>query len=129
MARSDIIYSMSGINVSTELIKPLEQLAAERGESITAIVERLIAEFLRDQRHRFLLEEMDRFRLLHTELRAQYEGMYIAMRDGYVLDHDTDGNQLYTRVREQLGDTPVLIVEVTDQPEQLFIRTSQRIIQ
>ncbi len=120
---------MSGINVSTELIKPLEQLAAERGESITAIVERLIAEFLRDQRHRFLLEEMDRFRLLHTELRAQYEGMYIAMRDGYVLDHDTDGNQLYTRVREQLGDTPVLIVEVTDQPEQLFIRTSQRIIQ
>ncbi|HRN67877.1 MAG TPA: DUF5678 domain-containing protein [Promineifilum sp.] len=118
---------MSGINVSLELIKPLEQVAIERGESITSIVEKLIADFLRDQRHLFLMKEMDRFRSLHPGLRAQYEGTYIAMRDGHVLDHDVDGNQLYARVRERLGDTPVLIVEVTDQPEQLFTRTSQRI--
>ena len=108
---------MSGINVSLELIKPLEQVAIERGESITSIVEKLIADFLRDQRHLFLMKEMDRFRSLHPGLRAQSEGTYIAMRDGHVLDHDV----------ERLGDTPVLIVEVTDQPEQLFTRTSQRI--
>jgi hypothetical protein len=118
---------MSGIDVSAELIKPLQQLAADRGESITTIVERLIADYLRDQRHQFLLEEMERFRLRHAELREQYQGTYIAMRDGQVLDHDANGNQLYARMRERLGDTPVLIVEVTAQPEQLFTRTSQRI--
>ena len=120
---------MSGIDVSSELIKPLAQLAAERGESVNDIVEKLIADYLGDQRHRYLMEEMERFRTLHPELRQRFEGSYVAMRDGRVLDHDSNGNRLYTRVREQFGDIPVLIVEVTDQPEQLFTRMSRQIIQ
>jgi hypothetical protein len=120
---------MSGIEVPTRLIKSLEQLAAERGESVSIIVEQLIDEYLREQRHHYLMAEMDLFRVNHADLRRQYEGRYIALRDGQVLDHDPDGNQLYTRVREKLGDVPVLIVEVTDQPEQLFTRLSQRVAQ
>ena len=120
---------MSGIDVSNELIKPLEQLAAERGESVNGIVEKLIADYLREQRHHYLMEEMERFRLHHDEIRKQYEGSYIAMRDGQVLDHDKNGSRLYSRVRMQFGDTPVLIVEVTDQPDQLFNRISRQVIQ
>lgn len=126
---SGTILQMSGIDVSSELIKPLAQLAAERGESVNDIVEKLIADYLREQRHHYLMEEMERFRLLHSKLREQYEGSYIAMRDGRVVDHDSNGSRLYSRTREQFGDTPVLIVEVTDQPEQLFTRLSRQIIQ
>jgi len=43
---------MSAIDVRHELIKPLQQLADERGETINNIVEHLIADFLREQRHR-----------------------------------------------------------------------------
>lgn len=120
---------MSGIDVSIELIKPLEQLAAERGESVNAIVEKLITDFLRDQRHHYMMEEMERFRQLHPELRGRFEGAYVALRDGHVLDNDVDGHRLYRRVRKKYGELPVLIVEVTDQPEQLFTRTSQRVVQ
>jgi hypothetical protein len=120
---------MSAIDVPSELIKPLQQLAAERGQSVTAIVEQLIADYLREQRHRFLIAEMERFRLQHADLQENFEGQYIAMRHGRVLDHDFDGNRLYTRMREQLGEAPVLIVEVTDQPEQLFTRISHRVVQ
>lgn len=119
---------MSAIDVPSELIKPLQQLAAERGQSVSAIVEQLIADYLRDQRHRYLMDEMERFRLQHADLRQQYEGQYVAMRDGRVLDHNPDGGQLYARLREQYGELPVLIVEVTDQPEQLFTRLSNHIL-
>lgn len=119
---------MSAIDVPAELIKPLQQLAAERGESVSAIVEQLIADYLRDQRHQYLMAEMMRFRLQHEDLRQQYDGQYIAMRDGRVLDHDLDGGKLYSRLRSQFGELPVLIVRVTDQPDQLFTRLSNRVL-
>lgn len=118
---------MSGIDVPSELIKPLEQLAAERGETVSAIVEQLIADYLRHQRHRYLVDEMERFRDAHAELQQQYGGRFVALRDGQVLDHDPNGGDLYARMRSQYGDLPVLIVEVTDQPDQLFTRLSQRV--
>lgn len=118
---------MSGIDVSTELIKPLEQLAAERGESVNAIVEQLIVSFLRDQRHLYLHDEMERFRRHHEIIRQQYEGQFVGLRDGQVLDHDADGHQLYIRLRQKYGDLPILIVQVTDQPDQIFTRLGQRI--
>ncbi len=120
---------MSGINVPAELIKPLELLAAERGESVGAIVEQLIANFLREQRHHYLLAEMERFQAIHPELREQYEGQFVAMRDGRVLAHDSDGGRLYERMRQQYGDLPILIVEVTEQPEQQFVSLNRQLAQ
>ena len=120
---------MSGIDVPAELIRPLELLAAERGETVNTLVEQLIADYLREQRHHYLLAEMERFRSIHPELRAQYEGHYIAMRDGRVLAHDLDGIQLYNRMRQQYDDLPILIVEVTDQPEQQFTRLNRQVTQ
>jgi hypothetical protein len=53
-------------------------------------------------------------------LMAQYAGRYIAMRDGAVLDHDTDLTALHARVRAQYGDAPILIAPVTPEPIQTF---------
>ena len=119
---------MSAIDVRHELIKPLQQLADERGETVNNIIEHLIADYLREQRHRYLMEEMERFRSRHRELWMQYEGQYIAMRDGKVVDSDADGGQLFTRLRQRYGDLPILIVEVTDEPDQLFTRLSHRVV-
>lgn len=119
---------MSAIDVRHELIKPLQQLADERGETVNNIVEHLIADFLREQRLRYLMDEMERFRSRHGELWPQYRGQFIALRDGEVLDSDADGGQLYNRLRQQYGDLPILIVEVTDEAEQLFTRLSHRVV-
>lgn len=119
---------MSAIDVRYDLFKPLQQLAEERGETINTIVEHLIADFLREQRHRYLMDEMERFRSRHNELWPRYLGQFIALRDGEVLDSDADGGKLYARLRERYGDLPILIVEVTDEPEQVFTRLSHRVV-
>lgn len=118
---------MSDVEVSSELLRPLEQLAAERGESVSAIVEQLIADYLRERRHRDLLKEMDEFRRQHAGIRERYANGFVAMRGGQVLDHDLDGAALYRRLRARYGDLPILIVEVTDQPEQLFTRLNRQV--
>ncbi len=114
--------------MAAELYKPLQELAAERGESVSAIVEQLIAEYLREQRHHYLMDEMERFRRNHADLLREYNGRYVALRDGHVLDHDLNGGALYVRLRSQYGELPILIVEVTAQPEQLYTRTSSRVL-
>ncbi len=115
------------ITLSPQLAQPLQQIAQERGQSVEAVVESLIAEYLREQRHTRLLAEMEQFRTQHPHLLAAYRGQFVGMRDGQVLDHDADGGALYTRLRRQYGDTPILIVEVADSPEQEFTVRNPRL--
>jgi hypothetical protein len=78
--------------------------------------------YLREQRHKQLLQEMERFRVQHEKLKEQYLGQFIGMANGRILDHDPDGGLLYVRLRQQYGDLPILIVEVNQAPEQEFVR-------
>ncbi|MCS6846055.1 MAG: DUF5678 domain-containing protein [Caldilineales bacterium] len=119
---------MTLIELSPKHTGLLEALAQQQQTSIQTIVEDLIERFLREQRHASLLEEMERFRQLHPELLARYRGQYVAMVGGQVVDSDLDGGELYMRVVRRYGDQPVLIVEVTEQPEQEFRRLSRRLV-
>ena len=75
-------------------------------------------QFLREQRHTRLMAEMERFRAQHAELLEVYRGQFVGFYDGKVLDRDEDGGALYARLRHQHGDLPILIVQVTETPEQ-----------
>ena len=118
---------MTAIELSPRLLNPLQLLARQQEASVEEIVEGLIDRFLREQRHAQLLQEMARFRQQHSQLLPQFQGKYIGMLDGQVLDSDADGGALCTRLSRQYGELPILIVEVTDQPEQEFKRLSRRL--
>ena len=45
-----------------------------------------------------------------AQLRRQYQGQFVAIHDRQVVDSDTDKRELYIRVRERYGSTPVLIL-------------------
>ena len=119
---------MTVIELSPRLLNPLQLLARQQEASVEEIVEGLIDRFLCEQRHAQLLQEMERFRQQHFQLLPQFRGKYIGMLDGQVLDSDADGGALYTRLTRQHGELPILIVEVTDQPEQEFKRLSRRLV-
>jgi hypothetical protein len=119
---------MTTIDLPYRLIDSLKQLANQRGSSVEGIVEDALTGYLHEQRHQRLLQEMERFREQHQQLKEQYLGQYIGMYDGRILDHDTSGGQLYTRLRERYGDLPILVVEVTGTPEQEFLRLHHRVI-
>lgn len=118
---------MTAIELSPRLLHPLQVVAKRQQASVEEIVEELIDRFLREQRHVQLLQEMDRFRQQHLQLLDQYRGRYIGMLDGQVMDSDVDGGALHTRLTRQYGDLPILIVKVTEEPEQEFKRLGRRI--
>jgi hypothetical protein len=119
---------MTVIDLPSRLLDPLRLVARRQEASVEQIVEDLIDRFLREQRHAQLLQEMERFRQQHAQLVDQYRGKYIGMLDGQVLDSDVDGGALHARLSRQYRESPVLVVEVTDQPEQEFKRLSRRVV-
>jgi predicted transcriptional regulator len=108
------------VALPSELLDSLQQIARDRGQSVEHVVEEVVREYLREERHAYLLSEMERFRNQHAELLARYRDQYVAMRDGQLIDRDADGSALYARVRRQHGEQPILIVQVTESPEQEF---------
>ncbi|HRQ42321.1 MAG TPA: hypothetical protein PLD25_30770 [Chloroflexota bacterium] len=119
---------MATIELPRKLLNPLEQLATRQGSSVEALLEDVVTDYLHEQRHEQLLQEMERFRDQHSQLMVQYAGQFVGMLDGRVLDHDADAGVLYKRLRLQYGDAPILIVEVKDTPEQEFTRFHRRIV-
>jgi hypothetical protein len=53
--------------------------------------------------------EAEAWRALPETVRRRYSSEFIAVHEGQVIDHDPDRVTLHLRVRERLGDTPVLI--------------------
>ena len=111
---------LTQVPIDAKLAKSLQQVATERGKPLEAVMNDLAQNYLREERHTQLMAEMDRFRAKHAELLSQFEGEYIGLRNGEILDHDTDGGRLHKRLRQTYGSLPVLIVQVTESPEQDF---------
>lgn len=53
---------MTTIELPHKLFNPLEQLATRQGSSVETLLEDVISEYLYQQRHEKLLQEMERFR-------------------------------------------------------------------
>jgi hypothetical protein len=119
--------SAQAIALPSELFNSLEQIARERGQSVESVAEEVVREYLREQRHAYLLVEMERFRQLHAELLKDYRGQFVAMRDGQLIDHDPDGGALDARMHRAHREQPILIVQVTETPEQEFTIRSPRL--
>lgn len=71
--------------------------------------------------------EVAAFRAMHTQLREQYEGQYVAIHDGEVVDHDQDRLALYERIEKRYPDQFVLMRPVGPQPDREFHFRSPRL--
>jgi hypothetical protein len=111
---------LTQVPIDAKLAESLQQTAAEHGQPLETVMNDLAQNYLREERHTQLMAEMDRFRSKHGELLTQFKGEYIGLRNGEVLDHDADGGQLHRSLRQKYGSVPVLIVQVTESPEQDF---------
>jgi hypothetical protein len=61
-------------------------------------------------------KETEAFWRQHAALLAQYSGQHVAMRQGTVVDHDSNVSRLEARIRDRFGLLPVLIAPVTPAP-------------
>ena len=107
---------MDTIPIRADLIQSVEKLAQEQGTNAESLLNEWIQRQLALARERRIREEAARYRAQHSALLPIYGGQYIAMRNGEVIDHDTELGVLYQRVRERYGDEPVLMTPVTPEP-------------
>lgn len=109
------------------LIEEVERLAEQEGIDITTFVSEAVRRHLAAYRHRRLVIETEAWYRLPVEERSRYEGAFVAVYQGQVVDSDPDRLKLYQRVRERFGRRTILIIEGGDQPIPVYqIRSPRR---
>ena len=68
------------------------------------------------------------FLALHQALREQYDGEYVAIYEGKVIDHDASFAALYSRIDAQYPDNFVLIRRVEAELEKVYHFRSPRMV-
>ncbi len=116
------------IKLDSELFEALKQVTAPQGVTVESVIQQLARQYLREKRHAKIQEEFERYQAKHSELKAKYLGQHIAFYQGEVIDQDTDPMALVARVKARLGDAPVLVLQVHEQPIQEFVIRSPRLV-
>ena len=117
---------MPQVTLSEQVVVQLRRMAVRVSETPQVLAERAIREFLRATVRQAIQQETQVFRTRHTELLQAYEGCYIAMYQGQVVDDDKDQLALLARIDAQYPDMPVLITQVLPEPEETYTVRSPR---
>ena len=120
--------STPSIDLEPDLIERLDEMAHQTDTQISQLANEALSRYLDELNRHKIRAEGDAFRKMHAVLLQQYEGKYVAIHNGQVVDHDDTAGELSRRVRARFGKTPVLIQQVTDKPRHtLNVRSPWRI--
>lgn len=108
---------MATLNLKEETVRSLEQIASELGIASNTLAEKAIQQFLRKEATKKIAREEAAFRRQHAALLEEYEGDFVAMHNGRVIDHDKDEMALFHRIRQQYPQVGILIKQVTTSAE------------
>ncbi|MCI0393702.1 MAG: hypothetical protein L0332_08775 [Chloroflexi bacterium] len=112
---------MTTVTLAPDLAEEIENLTGKDHADTQAFVEKAIRAYLIQLRREIIRTETEAFNAQYEQLRARHPGQYVAIHQGQVIDHDSDLRTLHLRVYEQLDRTPVLLKQVTDEPERELI--------
>jgi hypothetical protein len=118
---------MTNVNIAPELYKQVEQLAVERNQRADDVIADAVQHYFRQLQREKIAAESRIYRERHAEIKDKYLGQYIAMRDGEIIDSDTEFQPLHRRIRERFGRLPVLITRVEEAPEHVLVRRGFRL--
>ena len=92
------------------------------------VIDRHLAEET-DPKELAVWREESAFLEQHDALKATYLGQHVAMKDGEVVDHDTQIAELYTRMRQKFPNSFVLMKQVEETPDRIIHFRSPRLVQ
>jgi Family of unknown function (DUF5678) len=84
----------------------------EQGEIHTVVLEQQSRDTQSDADAKFACERQA-FWAMHAQLLSMYEGKYVAVLDGQVVDSDVDERALVQRVYQKFGYQPMYVQLVT----------------
>lgn len=95
------------------LVQQITQLARTQERPPEDVVETAVRSYLESLEEQAIHRETEAFWKQHGQLLVLYPNQYVALRNGVVVDHDSDVSCLERRVRDRYGMAPVLIAPVT----------------
>lgn len=95
------------------LVQRITQLARTQERPPEDVVETAVRSYLESLEEHAIHRETEAFWKQHDQLLVLYPNQYVALRNGVVVDHDSDVSCLERRVRDRYGMAPVLIAPVT----------------
>ena len=118
---------MISITLKPELAEQIEHLAGKEQTSAEALVEKAIRAYIVQTSREKIRRETEAFNEQLESFLVMYPGRYVAIHNGQVIDHDPDLRTLHLRVFDRLGHTPVLLKQVTTEPERELVFRSPRL--
>ncbi|MDM8527400.1 DUF5678 domain-containing protein [Anaerolineales bacterium HSG24] len=74
-----------------------------------------------------LQAEIEAFEQLYPTLKQQYDGQFVAIYQGQIIDSATDFESLFLRLQDRLATQHILIQQVTNSPQELYHLRSPRL--
>ena len=98
------------------LVKEVHQVAVREGLDAALVVEEAVRRHIATYRQKQIAKETQDWHQLPSAYRKQYEGQFVAVYNGQVVDSDPERLTLYLRIRDQYEGQPILITEGGDYP-------------
>lgn len=118
---------MNAVALDEKTVQELQEVAERKGTTVQAVTEEAIHHFLLEQKRERIRKETAAFREMHSELLMKYEGQYVALYQGVVVDSDSEQLPLYQRVAQKYQRETFLLKKVTASPNEIYITRSPRI--
>lgn len=115
---------MEEVLLNRQLWHQLNEDAQQESRTVNELVHEAVEQYLQARQHTKLDQEIAAYRQMHAELQTDYLGQWVAIHQQKLVAHDLDRAALYHRVRATYGTSPVLIRQVTLQPDnEIWMRT------
>lgn len=137
---------MIDVPIHNQVAERLRIEARSRGVAVQELLEKAVNQYLADsspqseqndhqaadgeqaRQQQWVYQQQALYESQHSTLYAEYAGQYIAMRDGEVLDHDTDRTALRKRVDQHFAEQPVFVTPVLPESRQVIKVHSTRLV-
>jgi hypothetical protein len=112
---------MSAIELhEATLAEEVKRVASHEGKEARDVLAEAVRQYLDAYREKRIRAEAKAWYALPAETRKQYQGFFVAVYNGEIVDRDPNQRTLYLRAKERFGREPVLLVEGGDQPMPVY---------
>jgi hypothetical protein len=109
------------------LVEEVQRLSEQQGLDTAVFMAEAVRRHLASYRQKQIMAETEAWYGLPIEERKRYEGQFVAVYKGQVVDSDSDRLTLYHRLRQRFGRQTILITEGGDYPIPVYrVRSPRR---
>ena len=105
------------VTISADVLERLQQAAEWKGVTLEEAADKAVLDYFYQYAYEKVVQEQAVFEEMRTELVKKYRGQYVAVHNGKVVEHAADLGTLTRQVYARYGHTPMLRIQVTEEPQ------------